>query len=127
LAQTKPKVNQQFLEKKKSNNGKALAPHESPAKKPVAANQPVQPRRNTQERVAKMMNMPVDTDNGNDLSTLTGLSPEEQLAKLKQMVSTLEKNGDCMFCYHCLDAKGIPVSYCDNEDCQMAIHLDCCK
>jgi hypothetical protein len=35
--------------------------------------------------------MPVDTDNGNYLSTLIGLSPEEQLAKLKQMVSTLEK------------------------------------
>ncbi len=37
----------------------------------------------------------------------------------------VDEDGDCMFCYHCLDAKGL--SYCDNEDCQMAIHLDCCK
>jgi hypothetical protein len=36
-------------------------------------------------------------------------------------------DGDCMFCYLCLDADGIDVSVCDTDGCPLAVHLHCCK
>lgn len=36
-------------------------------------------------------------------------------------------DGDCMFCYLCLDADGINVSVWDTDGCPLAAHLHCCK
>lgn len=38
----------------------------------------------------------------------------------------VDVDGDCIFCYLCLNTEGIPVFVCDNEGCHMAVH-HCCE
>jgi hypothetical protein len=53
------------------------------------------------------------------------LTVDEPESNTSDYWKTVDKDGDYLFCYHCLDTKGIEVYCCDTIGCHKAVHLEC--
>lgn len=70
-----------------------------------------------------------DSDSGYDITNTKEEAPATPAADDSGEETDweiLDHEGDCVFCYLCLDTKGVEVYLGDNPQCNLAVHYQCC-